>query len=745
MTLSPGYQRWVLAGALLSIAAFGLADNDIALAFAGIVGVLAAFVVTNRLGPDRVPRALVNALLFLAVAWAALTALRAGRLGVEAFGEFVVLLMALKTLDRRRVRDTAQIITLSVFLSVAAILTSNSLPVGVLLVAFVFVLLCTLVLHQVEAAHAAASGPGVTPRSDTAAVWRAVRRLLLLCSAPVFATSIAVFLFMPRGFGVATFGRWGEAAAGQVVGFDDELNLGRGGLISESPETLLDLRVVNRDGRSEGAEGRRFYLRGAILDTYVNGVWRRGDGDRLPGSIRGDLRSPHAVGGRGQNRWNIEQQVTIRNVGRAGSHIFASWVPRRLLVEGGGYVRYSDRDHEMRLEDRQGRVTYSVYCDTFLSEIDSDDDRVFTTGPRAGFENAAIREIALGVLARSEAGVFDREAGRALDAWACANLLAHHLARDPFVYSLDIPATPVGRDPTEWFLTEGHTGHCQYFAGSVAAMCLAVGVPARVVAGYVASEYNESTDHYIVRASDAHAWVEVETAPGVWRTLDPTPTADFTRIHDPEESIAASLRRFFDTIEFAWVRNVVGYDADTRAELLGVRRDDGARLAALFGDAFERISRRSNESLRHAAGDGLAVAIAVFVAASLVGVGVHAMRTGRLADATAWLIAVLRPEERSRALTLAVAVQRRLAAILARRGVARPEHTPLVAHLRGLRGRVAWHDELVVLDRAAGMLYDHHFAGRHHDVERWIETQRELAPLLKRRPAGRSSERPRPV
>lgn len=64
-------------------------------------------------------------------------------------------------------------------------------------------------------------------------------------------------------------------------------------------------------------------------------------------------------------------------------------------------------------------------------------------------------------------------------------------------------------------------------------MCRTVGIDARVVTGYVAIDYNEATESYIVRASNAHAWVEAEVLPDRWRRFDPTPTADLVRIHEP--------------------------------------------------------------------------------------------------------------------------------------------------------------------------------------------------------------------
>jgi transglutaminase-like putative cysteine protease len=57
------------------------------------------------------------------------------------------------------------------------------------------------------------------------------------------------------------------------------------------------------------------------------------------------------------------------------------------------------------------------------------------------------------------------------------------------------------------------------------ALCRSVGINARMVAGYLAAEFDASTGRYIVRESNAHAWVEAELGTDRWRRYDPTPPA----------------------------------------------------------------------------------------------------------------------------------------------------------------------------------------------------------------------------
>jgi protein-glutamine gamma-glutamyltransferase len=59
-------------------------------------------------------------------------------------------------------------------------------------------------------------------------------------------------------------------------------------------------------------------------------------------------------------------------------------------------------------------------------------------------------------------------------------------------------------------------------------MARSQGIPARVATGYAPGEYNPFTGLYDVRASDAHAWVEVYFPGHGWSAFDPTPGDDST-------------------------------------------------------------------------------------------------------------------------------------------------------------------------------------------------------------------------
>lgn len=126
--------------------------------------------------------------------------------------------------------------------------------------------------------------------------------------------------------------------------------------------------------------------------------------------------------------------------------------------------------------------------------------------------------------------------------------------RDRFTYTLNLTGKP-GDDPLAHFLFETRAGHCEYFASSMAILLRTLGIPSREVNGFLPGEYNDLGGDYIVRASDAHSWVEAYF-PGVgWQVFDPTPAA-------PERAtnFLTRLGLYADWMEITWNDWVIGYD-----------------------------------------------------------------------------------------------------------------------------------------------------------------------------------------
>jgi transglutaminase-like putative cysteine protease len=94
---------------------------------------------------------------------------------------------------------------------------------------------------------------------------------------------------------------------------------------------------------------------------------------------------------------------------------------------------------------------------------------------------------------------------------------------DHTTYSTNIPPLAKGQDAVDEFLFGTKRGFCEQISTALAVMLRSLGIPAREATGYVPGSLNPLSDLYEVKASDAHAWVQVYMGPSFgWQSFDPT-------------------------------------------------------------------------------------------------------------------------------------------------------------------------------------------------------------------------------
>jgi hypothetical protein len=102
-------------------------------------------------------------------------------------------------------------------------------------------------------------------------------------------------------------------------------------------------------------------------------------------------------------------------------------------------------------------------------------------------------------------------------------VLLRDYLRDTYPYDFFPPAQAPNTDAVDQFLFVDRRGVCEQYASALVVMLRALGIPARLAAGYGSGDYNSITGYYEVRANDAHAWVEVYFPGYGWIPFDPTP------------------------------------------------------------------------------------------------------------------------------------------------------------------------------------------------------------------------------
>ncbi len=177
---------------------------------------------------------------------------------------------------------------------------------------------------------------------------------------------------------------------------------------------------------------------------------------------------------------------------------------------------------------------------------------------------------------------------------------------EAFVYTLNPPL--LGEQAVDDFLFGTRRGFCEHYASAFVFLMRAAGVPARVVTGYQGGEPNPLGDYMMVRQSDAHAWAEIWLDGDGWVRVDPTAAVSPNRI---ETGIASALpaaelppalvqldaewlkrmRLSWDLLNNNWNQWVIGYNQERQMRFLsGLHQGLGAwqnmALAMLGGLAL---------------------------------------------------------------------------------------------------------------------------------------------------------------
>jgi transglutaminase-like putative cysteine protease len=184
------------------------------------------------------------------------------------------------------------------------------------------------------------------------------------------------------------------------------------------------------------------------------------------------------------------------------------------------------------------------------------------------------------------------------------NALLDHFRTGGFEYTLTPPR--LGPNSVDDFLFTTHQGFCGHFASALVTLLRAGGVPAHVVTGYLGGEWNPVGGYFVVRQSDAHAWVEVWLEDRGWTRVDPTAVVEPGRLQRsifdllpntgsaPTRLLRSSawlraLTQRWDAMNSWWNDRVVKFDFKAQMgllERLGIDSPDLAHLAWGFAIAL---------------------------------------------------------------------------------------------------------------------------------------------------------------
>lgn len=453
---------------------------------------------------------------------------------IDAVLLIVMLGIANRLLLRNSARDDFVVVAACAVLMVMATTITPGLAFVPLVVTFVPAALWTLAAANVLAeGEVGGQGPA------------AVRQLARL-PAPRFRFGLAapMVLLMVLGYAVAAlFPRYNFGRALSVGAFlplpgaDRSLELRTGGLSLSRDGTVM-VRLAPEDGRPlDGALYARLYA----LDRFERTGWSSSEAKPLEGLRPGSV--PPARGTR------VEVRLR-RLVSRREPHPLVLVGAARASAVG---VRRALRDPDGTWYTRVPAAPLDVRYEVDLSRSadpppPKDPDRFLATP--AGLD-PRVEQLA----ARLVAGI-DRPKDRVL-------AVLEHFAEEDYVYSVE-PLPGDASDPLVRFLFEAKQGHCELYAGALAALLRLSGVPARVVTGYYGGWWNSRSRELEFTNQDAHAWVEA-WVDGAWRWVDATPAESRTRRAGKP---FAWLFDRWDWLEGLWYTHVLDFDERRRRELM---------------------------------------------------------------------------------------------------------------------------------------------------------------------------------
>ena len=398
----------------------------------------------------------------------------------------------------------------------------------------------------------------VTARGGSKSFYARLSLLSALVTLGILTLTAGLFFILPRT---------AEAALSRLLahgvflpGFSNQVNLGDIGEIQTSSRPMMHIRM-----ESAQAVGPMKW-RGAALIDFDGKRWT--NPSRKPEII--PVENGHVVlappglppPGRRIN-YHVELEALENDT------LFFAGTPEILDLRAPVLYRSETSSFRLGHAVPQG-FPYDVY-----SLLDDPPERapvlypppVLRLAEREVYLQLPALDSRIGELARSFA------AGGAGDL-ARARAIERHL-RSTYGYTLELPDREVA-DPLANFLFVRRKGHCEYFASSMAVMLRSLGIPSRLATGFQSGLYNPVSELWLVRASDAHSWVEAWIPGYGWTTFDPTPA-------DPSANGLALLTRlalYLDAAETFWQEWVVTYDL-ARQGTLAYHMELGAQRAGI--------------------------------------------------------------------------------------------------------------------------------------------------------------------
>ena len=573
----------LVATGIVAVVAAGKLD-PFSTVIPSIVLIWKAIRVFKRKGPELSPRAatacvLAYFLIFPLDLWFLSRNLAVGSPNPALYSALLaaVHLLIFATLVRLLSARTPRDQMFMAMLAVTCVLASAILTVDtqfiISLAVFLVICVSTFVGLEIRRSAAGAITPRMelnTPAADR--LHRAVAATSILVAVGALVIGTGIFFMIPRfttGYLSAL-----SLRSSLMTGFSENVTLGQIGDIKKNSAVVMRIHFDEDPTRGEA-----IHWRGIVLTTFDGHRWfkRRSDHTAVIPAQDGRYVLNMDYSSASPDFYPITYTVMLEPV--ATDALF--FAPR--IVEMQGHFS-SGLDHSgpgrqaFLVMDDTGTILNPAHNDERIRyEATSDLPVIPPARLRAATQNYPdqLRRIYLQLpeLDPRIQKLADQITSPYKNPYDKAANLERYL-RTHYSYTLNIDAPP-DKDPLAYFLFEKKSGHCEYYASSMTVMLRLEGIPARFVTGFLPGEYNDVAGDYIIRASDAHAWVEAYFPGYGWVTFDPTPPGNQT-----PHGLLARFAFYWDWFQYNWNEWVISYDFTHQASLVqGVQRSSTAWIA----------------------------------------------------------------------------------------------------------------------------------------------------------------------
>jgi protein-glutamine gamma-glutamyltransferase len=454
-----------------------------------------------------------------------------GGFGRDVAACMLALMMGLKCLETKSIRDLRSVLGFSLFLPFAALLNNQS-PLSLSL--SLLSVLCWLFLVQ-----ACSTG---TLRWPKIPVLQSIKRMAghLLFALPIAA---ALFWLFPR---IST-PLWGlPNLSSQGMGLGDSMKPG------QWLDSLADDRIAFRvkfTGTTPTAHQR--YWRGPVLWDFNGIEWTRRDVDSIAKSNGDASDKPAGI--------SIGYQVSLEPT-------------ERKYLPALDWPQTAPTDYYLSQEQ-------TVYSDKPIQKITQYSGQAYLQPQVTAALDFATRQRALayplGFNKRTQA-LAKQWRAQSQNERAYIERVMQWIERD---FSYTLATEEPGINAVDEFLFTDKKGFCQHFSSSFAILMRAAGIPTRIVTGYVGGYKNPYGDYWMLYQKDAHAWNEVWLENEGWVRFDPTAAVAPENILDTiqtnvgaeqyfgEKGLFSPIFDYSDFIKSNWNDWVVGFNAARQENL----------------------------------------------------------------------------------------------------------------------------------------------------------------------------------